>query len=169
MYLTYQELKRMVVEDKLVEDLPESELNSPVGTGFDFRVGELHKITGSSYLGREGRLTPESEILATFRGDPGHYVIKPREYCLIKTIEIVNLPNDVMLTFYPRSSFFRSGVSVHTGLADPGFSGQLTFGIVNLSNHDFTLEMGAKVAHAMFQRISGGAPYRGKWQGGKMT
>ncbi len=74
-----------------------------------------------------------------------------------------------MLVFYPRSSLFRSGIALHTGLADPGYEGELTFGVQNLSSHDFTLEMGARIAHGIFFRVSGGKSYGGIWQGGRMT
>lgn len=169
MLLSHEELKKLVLEQNLVERLLKEELERPVGTGFDFRAGEIHRIRGASYIGAKRRLTPESKVVAAWESDPSHHVIKPGEYYLLKTIEKVNLPSDIMLVFYPRSSFFRSGISVHTGLADPGFSGELTFGITNLSGHNFTLEMGARIAHGIFFRVSGGRTYRGFWQGGKMT
>ena len=98
------------------------------------------------------------------------HILLPGEYYLLKTVEKVNLPGDVMLVFHPRSTFFRSGISIHTGLADPGFRGQLTFGIINLSKSNLNLEMGARVAHGIFLRVSGNNnPYTGVWQNGRMT
>lgn len=167
--LGIDELRKLIEEKKLIEDLLDSEFKNPVGTGFDFRVGEIHKISGKAYMGRDGRITPGTEFLASWSGDPGHHVLKPGKYYLIKTIERVNLPSDIMAVFYPRSSFHRSGVQIVTGLADPGYRGELTFGISNMSGYDFVLEMGSRIVHALFFRVSGARPYRGKWQGGRMT
>ncbi len=169
MLLGIEELRKLIEGVSLVENLLESEFKNPVGTGFDFRVGEIHQIYGKSYVGREGRITPQTKIIASHKEASAHHILRPGEYCLIKTIEKVNLPSDIIAVFYPRSSFHRSGIHILTGLADPGYKGELTFGISNMSEHDFVLEMGARIAHALFFRISGGSPYRGKWQGGRMT
>lgn len=169
MLLGIDELRKLIEEKKLIRDLLESEFTNPVGTGFDFRVGEIHQIHGKSYMGRSGRITPKTRLLASHEGSTSHHVLKPGEYYLIKTIEKLNLPRDVIAVFYPRSSFHRSGIHVLTGLADPGYRGELTFGITNMSGHDFVLEMGSRVAHVLFFRVAGGRPYTGTWQGGKMT
>lgn len=169
MLLGIEELRKLIETEKLVENLLESEFRNPVGTGFDLRVGELHAIAGKSYVGKDGRIMPETELLASHRKDADRHVIKPKEYYLIKTIEKLNLPEDVMAIFYPRSTFHRSGIHVITGLADPGYCGELTFGISNMSAYDFILEMGSRIAHVLFFRVSGGRPYQGQWQGGRMA
>ena len=169
MLLGIDELRQLVRDIKLVEGLLESEFRNPVGTGFDLRVGELHAIAGKSYVGKDGRIMPETELLARCDKDTGHHVIKPKEYYLIKTIEKLNLPEDIMAVFYPRSTFHRSGIHIVTGLADPGYRGELTFGISNMSAYDFILEMGSRIAHVLFFRVSGGRSYQGKWQGGRMA
>ncbi len=169
MLLGIDELRTLIEEEKLIEDLLDSEFKNPVGTGFDFRVGEIHQISGKGYMGKDGRVTPKSKLLASHEGSPGHHVLKPGEYYLLKTLEKINLPADVIAVFYPRSSFHRSGIQILTGLADPGYQGELTFGISNMSGHDFVLEMGARIAHVLFFRVSGGRSYQGKWQGGRIT
>ena len=169
MLLGIDELRQLVRENNLVEGLLESEFRNSVGTGFDLRVGELHAIAGKSYVGKDGRVMPETRLLASHLEGVGHHAIGEKEYYLIKTIEKLNLPDDVMAVFYPGSTFHRAGIHIITGLADPGYRGELTFGISNMSAHDFILQMGSRIAHALFFRVSGARPYQGKWQGGRMA
>jgi len=61
-------------------------------------------------------------------------------------------------------------VSLITGNANPGYCGELSFGIKNLSNNDFVLELGARVVQALFYNTSENvSSYRGQWQGGRVS
>ena len=101
MILGIDKLHQLVKEKKIVEDLCERELNNPEGAGFDFRLGEIYELKGSSFLGIDERKTPEVEILASFNKDRS-FVFKPNSYYLIKTIEKVNTPEDILILFRPR-------------------------------------------------------------------
>src|SRR3989338_2652486 len=114
MILTAEELKHLVEHEKLVEDLHKDELQNAVGTGFDFRVGELYAIERDTHVGQDSRVTPDTKLIASFGGTVSFHILAPGEYYLVKTVEKVNLPEGIMLVFYPRSTFFRSGVSLHT-------------------------------------------------------
>ena len=59
-----KKLLKLVKEIKLVEDLAERELTNPEGAGFDLRLGEVHKIFGSAFLGIEERQTPKIKTVA---------------------------------------------------------------------------------------------------------
>ncbi len=160
----------LVKKEKLVENLSERELTNPEGAGFDFRLGEVYELSGKGFLGIDERKTPDAKLVAKFdKNKKTKFVFKPGKYYVVKTIEKVNLPNDVTMLFRGRTTLFRSGVALYTGNADPGYSGELNFGIINHGNLDFEIELGARFVFAMFYEVKGGvvSKYRGQWQGGR--
>jgi len=171
MILGVKELLKLVKENKLVENLSERELKNPEGAGFDLRIGELYRIKGRGFLGVEERETPEMELVAKYEnGKTVKIELQPRTYYAMKTIEQVNMPEDLLAIMTPRSTLFRSGVYIFGGQTPPGYKGGLTMGIYNFREEKFKLEMGARVVHIMFFQVEGESNlYRGQWQGGRVT
>jgi len=165
-----KELLRLVKEEKLVEDLCERELENPEGTGFDLRLGEVFKIKdGEAFLGETERHTPETESIVKY-GQDKEIILKPGDFFLVKTIEKVNLPEDIAGIFRPRSTLQRGGIGLFTATASPGYSGELTFGICNLGKNDFKIELGARFVHILFFKTGDNhSAYRGQWQGGRVS
>ena len=165
-----KELLRLVKEERLVENLSERELENPEGTGFDLRAGEVFRINeGNAFLGETERSTPEIESIAKYE-DNKEIVLKPGDFVLVKTMEKVNLPDNIAAIFRPRSTLQRCGVGLFTATANPGYSGELTFGMCNLGKNDFRLEMGARFVHILFFNTSENhSSYRGQWQGGRVS
>ncbi len=167
------ELLRLVKEKNLIEGLSPRELENPEGTGFDLRAGSVFFMKhGESFLGESERYTADVEEIARY--EPGRknvLELRPGQFTLVRTIEKINLPDDIVAIFRPRSTLFRSGASLHTATASPGYSGQLTFGMHNHSQNILKLELGARIAHVLFFRVDGGihSPYRGQWQGGRVS
>ncbi|NTV30543.1 hypothetical protein HGA91_00995 [candidate division WWE3 bacterium] len=163
-------LLELVSSHNLVENLSQRELENPEGAGFDLRVGKIQILSkGGGYLGIEERRTADVELIAEYNADEVQPVtIEPHRYYLVTTIEKVNLPINILALFRPRSTLYRSGVTLFTGNASPGYSGELSFGLINVGPLPFTLEMGARIVHAMFYEVKGGTnTYRGQWQGGR--
>jgi deoxycytidine triphosphate deaminase len=166
---------------RLIENLCERELN-PEGVGFDVRVGEVYKIHETGFLGVENRKTPDIEKIADIKESNKKIILKPDDYVLIKTIEKVNLPAEkiiikkgrkpvyLMLDAYPRSTLQRSGILLLTTKTDPGYYGELTFGLKNLGDNQFEFELGARVANLVFEEVLGdlGKSYEGQWKGGRV-
>ena len=171
MVLGIKELHKLVKEQKLVENLSDRELTNPEGAGFDLRIGELYEISGQGFLGVTERETPEMTLIAKYEeGKITEVLLKPQVYYLFKTIEEVNMPENLLAIMTPRSTLFRSGVYVFGGQVPPGYQGGLSMGIFNYRDTDFRLEMGARVVHIMFSEVKGeGNLYRGQWQGGRVT
>ena len=70
----------------------------------------------------------------------------------------------------PRTTTFRSGLFLRTGPVQPGYEGELTFGLKNEGPITVEIEMGARFAHVLFHEIKGsGSKYRGQWQGGRVS
>ncbi len=171
MILGIKKLHQLVDEIKLVENLCEREMNNPEGAGFDLRMGEIYELEGDGFLGVEERNTPEAKLVAGF--DPEketHFVFEPGKYYLIKTMEKVNLPVDISGIIFPRTTLFRSGLGLFNGVVQPGYSGELTFGICNLGKSAIKVSFGARVVHITFHQVDGeGNQYRGQWQGGRVS
>ena len=168
MVIGTKRLLELVKEINLVENLSERELTNPEGEGFDFRVQEVYKLgLIGGFLGVTDRRTPPLISLAKYGKKKG-IIIKPREYRLVKTIEKINLPNNISTIFTPRTTLQRSGILLITSNASPEYYGELTFGMYNLSDCPFQLELGARICTAIFsettENISG---YRGQWKGGR--
>ncbi|PIN76772.1 hypothetical protein COV17_01105 [Candidatus Woesearchaeota archaeon CG10_big_fil_rev_8_21_14_0_10_36_11] len=171
MILGIDKLHQLVQEKNLVENLCERELNNPEGAGFDLRIGQLFKLTSGGFLGVEERDTSKTVLIGEFKdGESKIVTLEPGEHYMMKTIEKVNTPQNITVLFRPRSTLYRSGVTLFTGACSPGYCGSLFFAIVNTGKYPFTLEMGARVVHAMFYRIDGSSNlYRGQWQGGRIS
>ena len=171
MVLGPKELLKLVKKIKLVEGLSERELTNPEGAGFDLRLGEIYKISGHAFLGQTHRQTPDVESVMVYDTQKKQAVkIEPGEYFLVKTIEKINLPINLSAVILPRTTTFRSGLFLRTGPIQPGYSGELTFGLKNEGPITVQIEMGARFAHVIFHEIKGeGSKYRGQWQGGRVS
>lgn len=168
-------LLKLVKKIKLVENLSERELTNPEGAGFDLRLGEVHKLVVDSkkspFLGIEDRDTPETKLIQEFKADKESWLIlKPGDYFLVKTIETVNLPNDLTGHIFMRSTLFRSGLVLHCTQVAPEYKGGLTFALENSGTIKMRLQLGARIAHIQFEKVvGGGSAYRGQWQGGRVS
>jgi deoxycytidine triphosphate deaminase len=169
MIISPKQLLKLVKSKKLVEGLSERELTNPEGAGFDLRLGEVYKISGKAFLGETHRQTPEIESVAVF-GKQKSIKIKPGDFFLVKTVEKINLPLDLSAVIMPRTTTFRSGLFLRSGPVQPGYEGELTFGLKNEGPITVEIEMGARFAHILFHEIKGtGEKYRGQWQGGRVS
>jgi len=174
MIIGIKKLHELVRKQNLVENLCDRELNNPEGAGFDLRLGEIYELNGDGFLGVEERDTPKIELIAKL--DPSKkekdnfFVFSPGKYYLVKTIEKVNLPTTLSGIIFPRTTLFRSGLALFNGLVQPGYSGELTFGLSNLGKSDIKISFGARIAHITFHEVLGeGNQYRGQWQGGRVA
>lgn len=164
-------LLKLIKEIKLVENLSERELTNPEGAGFDLRLGEVYKISGKALLGITERHTADIELVAKYdEKKTSSITIKPGEFYLVKTIETVNMPENLTASITPRSTTYRSGLFIRTGNVPPGYCGGLTFGLSNEGSVEVTIEMGARFVHIQFSEVAGGGTmYRGQWQGGRVS
>ena len=179
MILGPKKLLQLVRTKKLVEGLSERELTNPEGAGFDLRLGEVYEIKGDAFLGETHRKTAEAILISKYisssddRHEKGYsksIKIKPGDFFLVKTIESVNMPQNLTASITPRSTTYRSGLFIRTGNVPPGYCGGLIFGLKNEGPITVEIEMGARFVHIQFSEVAGGGNlYRGQWQGGRVT
>jgi deoxycytidine triphosphate deaminase len=171
MILGPKKLLQLVKTKKLVEGLSERELTNPEGAGFDLRLGEVYKVSGGAFLGETHRKTAEIELVKKYDHKKTYSLkIKPGDFYLVKTIETVNMPQNLTASITPRSTTYRSGLFLRTGNVPPGYCGGLIFGLKNEGPVTVEIEMGARFVHIQFSEVKGGGSmYRGQWQGGRVT
>lgn len=162
MILSGEDIARLAKEAKLIEDFDEKGLN---GAGYDVRVGAFYRIEGNAHLGKERRELPKAKVV-----DVDAMALQPGDYILIGTLEKVNMPLDLVGFVFNRSSIFRSGCTTVNAVVDPGYSGVLTFGLKNMSQHIFMLEKGARIAQIVFHSLGKStSAYNGRYQGGRVV
>lgn len=174
--LGLDEVLQRVKKDKLVENLGLRELKNPEGVGVDLRLGAVYKIaSGGAFIeaGLGQRKGVKTELLAEFKKRARkqvEVVIKPGDYYLVSTVEVINTPKDLMPLVFPRTSLFRAGLLLLNSKTDPEYKGTLTMGLKNLSEFEVSLQMGARICNIVFFKIEGQTVgYRGQHQGGRIS
>ncbi len=126
--------------------------------GGSFRVFSNHRITAIDLRDPPQALT---EKVVPTDGEP--FVIHPGEFCLGRTLEHVELPDDVVARIEGKSSLGRLGLIVHAtaGFCDPGWKGTLTLELNNLTRVPIKLYPGLPIAQLSFMTLDAPAarPY----------
>lgn len=105
-------------------------------------------------------VTDKGEIADSYVSDAptyeNTYYLDPGEFALVTTAETVNIPEDLAARVEGKSSLGRVGLLVHVtaGYIDPGFSGQITLEVVNLSPRVLILPIGMKLAQLCFFELT---------------
>ena len=163
----------------IIENLSEREMH-PEGLGFDIRIGEVFSISGEGFLGVTDRKSPNESKIADIKKDKG-IILFPKAYVLVKTIERFNIPAEkievngekmlLMPHVFPRSTLQRAGILLIATKTDPGYNGELTFALSNISRCRFKLELGARIANIVFYGAIGelSREYSGQWKDGRVA
>jgi len=129
-----------------------------VRLGGSFRVFHNHRIQSIDLADPPRDLTEHVEI-----ADDGEFVIHPGEFVLGRTVELVEIPDDVVCRIEGKSSIGRMGLVVHAtaGFVDPGFRGTLTLEITNFNSVPIVLRPGLPIAQLSFMALDRAAekPY----------
>jgi len=84
------------------------------------------------------------------------YTLEPRDFILGATMEYLKLSDGMAARVEGKSSLGRLGVAVHitAGFIDPGFEGQITLEIVNLSRWGLVLYPNMPIAQIVFEPVT---------------
>jgi dCTP deaminase len=126
--------------------------------GDSFRVFHNHRAPAIDLREPPGNLT--EEVIVPHE-EP--FVIHPGEFCLGRTLEWVELPDDIVARIEGKSSLGRLGLIVHAtaGFCDPGWKGTLTLELNNLTRVPIKLYPGLLIAQLSFMALDRAAerPY----------
>lgn len=155
-------IKRLVEEERIKIDPWDAAMVQPASLdlrlGDSFRVFHNHKVTAIDLREPPGNLTEQVKVTD---GEP--FVIHPGEFCLGRTLEHVELPDDIVARIEGKSSLGRLGLIVHAtaGFCDPGWRGTLTLELNNLTRVPIRLYAGLPIAQLSFMTLDAPAerPY----------
>jgi dCTP deaminase len=118
--------------------------------GDSFRVFHNHRATAIDLRDPPSNLTEE---VVMPEGEA--FVIHPGEFCLGRTLEWVQIPDDIVARIEGKSSLGRLGLIVHAtaGFCDPGFEGTLTLELNNLTRVPIRLYPGLPIAQLSFMTL----------------
>jgi dCTP deaminase len=155
-------IARLLEEGRIVIDPWEPSLLQPasvdVRLGNSFRVFHNHRASVIDLRDPPRHLTEQITI------EPEEpFVIHPGEFCLGRTLEHVELPEDIVARLEGKSSLGRLGLIVHAtaGFCDPGWRGTLTLELNNLTRVPVRLYPGLPIAQLSFMTLDAPAlrPY----------
>ena len=127
-------ITRLVEEGRIRIDPWDPGLVQPASVdlrlGDSFRVFHNHRATAIDL-----RQPPENLTEEVIVPEGESFVIHPGEFCLGRTLEWVELPDDIVARIEGKSSLGRLGLIVHAtaGFCDPGWKGTLTLELNNLT------------------------------------
>src|ERR1700756_3276895 len=118
--------------------------------GDSFRVFHNHRASAIDLRNPPANLTEEVIVPRE-----ESFVIHPGEFCLGRTLEWVELPEDIVARIEGKSSLGRLGLIVHAtaGFCDPGWKGTLTLELNNLTRVPIKLYPGLEIAQLSFMTL----------------
>ena len=142
--ITEETIKNWIINNKNIES---ADVACAEGIKYDFRLGTKFL---KSYFGRMVDFTELSNE------ERRHALVKPGEVVYVLTEEKLDLPKDIFVQLSPKRKLSHRGIILLGGLTvDPGYKGNMIFGLCNLSSTDFILDPGKKLVGAVFYKLSG--------------
>ena len=155
-------IRRLIADGRLRIDPWDPSALQPASVdlrlGRSFRVFHNHRVAAIDLDDPPTNLTEQVVV-----EDDEAFVIHPGEFVLGRTLEWVELPDDVVARIEGKSSLGRLGLIVHAtaGFVDPGWRGTLTLEITNLTRVPIKLHADRRIAQLSFMALDAPAqrPY----------
>lgn len=116
----------------------------------EFKVFDSHKHTVI-----DPRNIPQDLMRIVETSEENPFVLHPGEFALGSTLEVITVPNDLMVTLHGKSSLGRLGLIIHStaGYVDPGWQGRLTLELANVSPLPILLCPGMIIGQLTFSEL----------------
>src|ERR687889_1652284 len=140
-------IRRLVEEGSVVIDPWDPALVQPASV--DLRLGDSFRVFHNHRTAAIDLRDPPTNLTEEVVASPEDgFVIHPGEFCLGRTQEWVELPDDIVARIEGKSSLGRLGLIVHAtaGFCDPGWRGTLTLELNNLTRVPIKLYPGLLIA-----------------------
>lgn len=130
----------------------------------DVRLGDRFRIPNPAGPPRVDPDRPQHDLTVEIAIPAGEaFTLAPGGFVLATTLERVTLPADLAARWEGKSSIGRLGLLTHitAGFIDPGFTGQITLELANLSGRPLLLRPGMRIGQLCFLRLTSPAdrPY----------
>ena len=131
--------------------------------GFDLSVATVSTFKNSGRIDFNN-LERELPSLAPVQKFDDNYWFLPQGSYFITFKELTTIPLNVVVLARPRSSLLRSGVTIDTGVWDPGYSGRAGSLLIVTNPHGLYLREGARVIQLIFFPLEKTTSYKGIYQ-----
>lgn len=130
----------------------------------DLRLGTSFVcFAGGGIVDMRDRIVPSYPVDLVGKGHDSYFELKPQTMILGATVECVSLGSRMWGKIEGKSSMGRMGLVVHVtaGFIDPGFKGQITLELYNLSANAIRLRPGLAICQIAFGQCKSDArrPY----------
>ncbi len=144
--------------------------------GYDVRVGTHFKIftnvspTGGQAIVDPKQFTDDSFITVdTAQTQKDHVIIPPNSFALAETVEVIEVPRDVLAICVGKSTYARCGIIVNVTPLEPEWRGRVTIEISNTTPLPAKIYANEGIAQMIFLKADrvcavSYADKRGKYQ-----
>lgn len=133
----------------------------------DFDVSCFKPVSYELRLASVATLLDDGKDVPDLRDKQLPFVLKSGEYVIGKSVESLKMPANMLGLLVPTSFAIRIGLSISSGKVDPTFTGNVSFGIQNLTKRDITLKKDMRLVHLMVSEFKGETiPLESKYFGG---
>ena len=155
MVLSDRTIKAEISAGRIVIDPYEEGLIQP--SSVDVRVDRKFRVFRNSrypYIDVRQPMEDLTELVEIEGQEP--FILHPGEFVLGQTLESIALPDDVVARLEGKSSLGRLGLLIHStaGFIDPGWNGQVTLELSNVSTLPITIYAGMKIGQVSFMQMS---------------
>ena len=154
--LSDRDIKKALESGKIIINSISEEQIGP--SSVDLRLGNKFMVFKNAEVTHiNPKEHQKDDLMETVEIESGKsFIIHPGEFVLANTIEYVKIPADIVARLDGRSSWGRLGIVIHStaGSVDPGFEGQLTLEIANISKVPVMLWPGLRICRITFDTLT---------------
>lgn len=168
MVLSDRTIKEQLAAGRLVIDPLDESLIQP--SSVDVRVAAQFRVFANNRQPYIDVRRPSEDLTDLVEiADDQPFILHPGEFVLGTTLERIGIPDDLVARLEGKSSLGRLGLLIHStaGYIDPGWFGDITLELSNVSRLPITIYAGMRIGQLSFQQLTTpvDTPYQGKYQG----
>ena len=154
----------MINGEKILRQVYDLDEDQYQPAGIDLKLGKIEKfVTDQKYYGIVNgvKIIPKYEELkmnmVSVDGKMTNvYSLEPFVPYIATVKDKIKISESSLQFYKPRSTILRCGSNVMTAVGDPGYSGHLSFLIMNFLPVDFVITKGERFAQLVDMRVAGG-------------
>ena len=155
MVLSDRTIRRLLAEGRIEIDPLDESLIQP--SSVDVRADRLFRVFHNArypFIDVKREMEDLTELVEV-EGDDA-FILHPGEFVLGSTLERIRLPDDLVARLEGKSSLGRLGLLIHStaGFIDPGWDGQVTLELSNVSNLPITIYPAMKIGQISFVQLT---------------
>ena len=126
--------------------------------GYDFLVSVLTRDPAIAAYKSDDRRGVATFFQETRREVGDTFIVYPGQLVLGVSLEYLAIPRGICVELFPRSSFARLGISIHS-IIQPGFRGCAPLELANHGNSPVEIVVGTRICQARFYEIGSAVGY----------